>query len=177
MSLQCCLQHPANAAVPTTFTGSSTFILNTTYMETDEVSPTEDGWTYAHRRLFARQIESMLRPTSIDLPNSPLGSACVGVVTLRVAWVAMLKTLHLLSTQPLSLRLLNTKSTPARSEAEQLCVCFGFFPSGRQGAMLSRYLPSPITHKISTPPHSPKPQTPGGLFTHPQKILKNFFLH
>jgi hypothetical protein len=31
----------------------------------------------------------MLRPTNIDLPNSPLGSACVGVVTLDMAWVAM----------------------------------------------------------------------------------------
>lgn len=58
-------------------------------METDEVSPTEDGLTYAHRRLFARQIESMSLPTNIDLPTSPW-VARVGVVTLRMAWVAML---------------------------------------------------------------------------------------
>ena len=67
-SLQCCLQHPANAAVPTTFTGSDCSHPNTTYMETDEVSPTEDGLTYAHRRLFARQSNQCRSQRTLTYP-------------------------------------------------------------------------------------------------------------
>ena len=90
-------------------------------METDEVSPTEDGLTYAHRRLFARQIESMSLPTNIDLPTSPW-VARVGVVTLRVAWVAMLNLTPTQHTASVSASV-KTQRARLREATRSSCAC------------------------------------------------------